>query len=162
MPSSLVHQKLSLIFSSWKVFKSNDSSLLIILTRLHIIFFPRSFCKFWNIFLACKVKGTLHIGTIRAAVHHINSTRLTRNPLSPYFRGCWARVLQAAPGCALSWIAYEFMKTVLEAETAQKKVDTGKDLNVYFVRTVHDESSATCRVIKISKSWNKGIWMKLM
>jgi len=75
------------------------------------------------------VKGTLHIGTIRAAVHHINSTRLTRNPLTPYFRGCWARVLQAAPGCALSWIAYEFMKTVLEAETAQKKVDTGKDFD---------------------------------
>ena len=71
-------------------------------------------------------------------------------------------MLQAAPGCALSWIAYEFMKTVLEAETAQKKVDTGKDLNVYFVRTVHDESSATCRVIKISKSLNQGISMKLM
>ena len=57
---------------------------------------------------------------------------MTRNPLSPYFRGCWARVLQAAPGCALSWIAYEFMKTVLEAETAQKKVDTGKDLDHFL------------------------------
>ena len=66
---------------------------------------------------------------------------MTRNPLSPYFRGCWARVLQAAPGCALSWIAYEFMKTVLEAETAQKKVDTGKDfdsfLKVRWARRAH-------------------------
>ena len=73
---------------------------------------------------------------------------MTRNPLSPYFRGCWARVLQAAPGCALSWIAYEFMKTVLEAETAQKKVDTGKDLDLK-VRCARDVAH---RVIKILKS----------
>ena len=127
--SSLVPPKLFLIFSSWKVFKSTDFSLLIINLLTHSIYlFPAFFWKISNICSACKVKGTLHIGTIRAAVHHINSTRLTRNPLSPYFRGCWARVLQAAPGCALSWIAYEFMKTVLEAETAQKKVDTGKIL----------------------------------
>lgn len=126
--------------------KSNDFSLIILTPTSYLL--PTQFLVNLNIFSACKVKGTLHIGTIRAAVHHINSTRLTRNPLSPYFRGCWARVLQAAPGCALSWIAYEFMKTVLEAETAQKKVDTGIDFD-------HTSRVMAHRVIKILKSCNR-------
>jgi len=95
---------------------------------------------------SCKVKGTLHIGTIRAAIHHINSTRLTRNPLTPYFRGCWARVLQAAPGCALSWIAYEFMKTVLEAETAQKKVDTGNLNEVNVAKSIGEKRNESVKL----------------
>ena len=46
------------------------------------------------------------------------------DPVRPFFRGCWARVVAVAPGCALSWLAYEFMKTLLNAENSQRKTDT--------------------------------------
>jgi len=63
-----------------------------------------------------------YISNIQEACEKIKATH-PNNPISPFFRGCWARVAAAAPGCALSWIAYEFMKTFFNAGNSQDKLD---------------------------------------
>lgn len=75
------------------------------------------------IYSECGPK-TEYISNIQQAFQKIKATH-PNNPISPFFRGCWARVAAAAPGCALSWIAYEFMKTFFNAGNSQDKLDKG-------------------------------------
>lgn len=69
-----------------------------------------------------KLTGGSYVGSWQEAVYKIKEMNPS-DPVRPFFRGCWARVISVAPGCALSWLAYEFMKTLLNAENSQKKTD---------------------------------------
>lgn len=63
-----------------------------------------------------------HINGIAEAMRRINSTAISTNPIhliTPYFRGCWARTAQLAPGSGISWLAYEGMKYYLDAANSQ-------------------------------------------
>ena len=70
-----------------------------------------------------KLSGGSYVGSWQEAVYKIREIN-PGDPVRPFFRGCWARVITAAPGCALSWLAYEFMKTLLNSENSQQRVDT--------------------------------------
>ena len=61
-----------------------------------------------------------YVGGVQEAIGKIRS----HNPnelIKPFFRGCMARIAVAAPGSALSWIAYELMKSLLNAQNSQQK-----------------------------------------
>ena len=82
--------------------------------------------QYFNYFSVCasgKLSGGSYVGSWQEAVYRIKDMN-PGEPVRPFFRGCWARVISVAPGCALSWLAYEFMKTLLNAENSQRKTDT--------------------------------------
>lgn len=68
----------------------------------------------------CKTSSGQRVGGVRQAIRTIIASNQSANPLSPFFRGCMPRTYYYAPGTALSWLAYEFMKTVLNSENGQK------------------------------------------
>jgi hypothetical protein len=70
----------------------------------------------------CKVYKQSYVSGITSAFRQVRQ----QGGLRPFFRGCLARVVVLAPGCALSWLAYEFMKTCLGAQNSQqRKSDKG-------------------------------------
>ena len=70
----------------------------------------------------CKVYKQSYVSGITSAFRQVRE----QGGLRPFFRGCLARVVVLAPGCALSWLAYEFMKTCLGAQNSQqRKSDKG-------------------------------------
>lgn len=70
-----------------------------------------------------------YVGGFSEAIQKIKSMN-PNSTVAPFFRGCMARIAVAAPGSALSWIAYEFIKSFLNAQNSQQKTDKVKESQI--------------------------------
>jgi len=76
-------------------------------------------CETCPVLEECKTSSGQHINGIRQAIRTIADSN-PASRISPFFRGCLPRTLYYAPGTALSWLAYEFMKSTLNSSSGQK------------------------------------------
>lgn len=77
-------------------------------------------CEKCPVIEECKTTSGRRIIGFGAAFRTVLASSQSSNPLSPFFRGCLPRTLYYAPGTALSWFAYEAMKTLLHSDNGQK------------------------------------------